>query len=321
MERNKIYQGEALEILKTFPNDSIDCVITSPPYWNLRDYGVDNQLGLEKSYKDYINRLCDIFDEVKRVLKPTGTCWVNLGDTYSGSGNGQWDDINSKNKNYINQDQRKDKYGQAKAGVTDIKNKSLVQIPNRFSIEMVDRGWVLRNEIIWHKPNAMPSSAKDRFTVDFEKIFFFTKETKDYYFEQILEPYTKPLDRWGGDVLEPNEGASTWDEGTGQNAYRKRNFRPNPNGRNKRTVWSINTQSLANKHYASYPESLIEIPIDSGCPEGGLVLDPFMGSGTTGLVALKKDRDYIGIELNPNYIEIANNRLQDYLKTRGSSLF
>ncbi len=263
----------------------MDLVVTSPPYWNLRDYGVDGQIGLEKDSTEYIEKLCMVFDEVWKVLKDTGCIFVNLGDSY-------------------------------------LPNKSLAQIPSLFSIEMCKRGWILRNEIIWHKPNAMPSSAKDRFTVDYEKIFFFTKKPKDYFFKQYLDPYTTPLERWGGGTLEPNEGASTWEEGTGQKSYRKRNFRPNPEGRNKRTVWSINTKSTMNKHYATYPEQLVEFPIEVGCPLGGVVLDPFMGSGTTAIVALKKNRSYLGIELNPKYIDIANGRLGEIvIKPENEELF
>jgi len=157
MKLNKIYCGEALAILKTFPSNKIDCVITSPPYWNMRDYQEDNQLGLEATHQEYINKLCNIFDEVKRVLKPTGTCFVNMGDTYV--------------------------------------DKELMQIPSRFAIEMSKRGWLLRNNIIWHKNNSMPFPVTDRFTADFENIFFFVKN-KRYYFEQQREPISRePIKR------------------------------------------------------------------------------------------------------------------------------
>ena len=186
--------------------------------------------------------------------------------------------------------------------------KCLCLVPERFSIEMVDRGWILRNTIIWHKPNQMPQSATDRFTVDFEKIFFFTKSSTGYYFEQQLEPYTKPLDRWGGTDLEP-DGKSEWDEGTGQTSYRKRNMRPNPDGKNMRTVWSINTEPNSEAHFATYPQRLVERMIKAGCPENGVVIDPFFGSGTTGIYARKVNRNFIGFELNPEYAKIAENRL------------
>lgn len=300
MEINKIIEGNCLQVLKTLPDNSVDCCITSPPYWGLRDYGHEEQLGSEKHFKDFVNNLCNVFDEIKRVLKDTGTCFVNLGDTY-GTQSG------SMGTGLI-----EPKYGHNES--RDFKqpninmHKSLCLVPERFAIEMVDRGWTIRNQIIWHKPNQMPSSATDRFTVDFEKIFFFVKNPKGYYFEQQLEPYTKPLDRWGGEDLEAN-GNSTWDEGTGQTAYRKRNMRPNPEGKNMRTVWSINTVPTMDAHFATYPQRLVERMIKAGCPENGIVLDPFFGSGTTGIYARKVNRNFVGIELNPEYVEIANKRL------------
>ena len=167
-------------------------------------------------------------------------------------------------------------------------------------------GFIERNEVIWYKRNCMPSSAKDRFTVDFEKVFFFTK-SKKYYFEQQFEAYTKPLDRWSGNTLEDN-GKSEWSKGTGQPLYRDRNMRPNEQGRNKRAVWQVNTKPYKEAHFATYPEALIEPMIKAGCPENGIVLDPFFGSGTTGVVALKQNKNFIGIELNQEYIKIAEKR-------------
>ena len=188
-------------------------------------------------------------------------------------------------------------------------------IPERFAIKMIDIGWILRNQIIWHKPNQMPSSATDRFTVDFEKIFFFVKQSKGYYFEQQLEPYTEPLDRWAGQMIRGNYKSKT-----DQFAVQERNgrdMRPNPEGKNMRTVWSTNTEPFPETHFATYPEKLVERMIKAGCPENGLVLDPFMGAGTTAVTtavtARKLNRNYIGIELNPEYIKIANRRLYEEL--------
>jgi site-specific DNA-methyltransferase (adenine-specific) len=270
MKLNTIYTGDALEVLQTLPDNSIDCVITSPPYWGLRDYNVAGQLGQEDTPEAYIRALLVVFNEVYRVLHPGGTCFVNLGDTYTG-------------------------------------NKSLLMTPYRFAWQMIEAGWVLRNIIVWHKPNQMPSNAKDRFTVDFEPVFFFTKK-QQYYFTQQLEPYTKPLDRWAGDNLIAR-GQSAWATGTGQKIYRNRNMRPNPAGRNMRTVWSINTAPFKGAHFAVYPEKLVERMLLAGCPPGGVVLDPFAGSGTTLAVAQKLGRGYIGIELNPEYAIMANERL------------
>jgi len=303
-----IYQGDCLEVMKGFDDNSVNMILTSPPYWALRDYGVEGQLGLEPTFNEYINKLCDMFDECKRVLRDDGTCWVNIGDTYSGSnGNGYKQTIENEN------------IFKGKAGYHDklrnrikeysLPSKSLCLIPHRFAIEMCNRGWILRNTIIWHKNNCMPSSVKDRFTVDFEYLFFFSKKKK-YYFEQQFDEYTEPLNRWGGNNLNAN-GESSWDKGTGQETYRDRNMRPNQSGRNKRCVWNINTKPFKEAHFAVFPEELCVTPIKAGCPEGGIVLDPFFGAGTTGLVATKLNREYIGIELNPEYIEIARKRIEN----------
>ena len=322
---NQILQGDCLEVLRNLPDESIDCVVTSPPYWALRDYGVDGQLGLEPTFQEYITKLCDIFDEVRRVLKKEGTCWVNIGDTYGGSGKGAggysdkstlagFTSANTKGRRMA-----KESWNFEKAPKENGVAKCLSQIPSRFAIEMTNRGWILRNEIIWHKPNCMPSSVKDRFTVDFEKVFFFVK-SKKYAFNQQLEPYLHPVDRWGGETVREYKGKYTKEDGEKFNSPRARNsrvgyperqreLRPNAEGKNKRTVWSINTKPLKEAHFATYPEALIEPMIKAGCPVGGIVLDPFFGAGTTAVVALKQNKNYIGIELNPEYIKIAEARL------------
>jgi site-specific DNA-methyltransferase (adenine-specific) len=275
----------------------------------LRDYGHEEQLGSEAHFKDFVNNLCNVFDEVKRVLKPTGTCFINLGDTYGGSGSGTTK--NADTSKYV--ENSKQVYvlpnGTSKAsqfrGTT--LNKSLCMIPERFAIEMIDRGWTLRNQIIWHKPNQMPSSAKDRFTVDFEKVFFFVKQPTEYYFEQQLEPYTEPLDRWAGQMVRGNYKTKT--EQFSVQERNGRDMRPNPEGKNMRTVWSINTEPSTEAHFATYPQRLVERMLKAGCPENGIVLDPFFGSGTTGVYARKVNRNFLGIELNPEYVKIAENRL------------
>ena len=305
MEINKIYKGDSLSVLKTLPDESINCVVTSPPYWGLRDYGVSGQIGLEESFGEYISNLCDIFDEIKRVLTKDGTCWVNLGDTYNTTQarNKEFKDNNRtriKNTDLINYNRQ--------IGLTkSIPKKCLLQIPSRFAIEMVNRGWILRNEIIWHKPNCMPAAVKDRFTVDFEKMFFFTKSTK-YQFKQQLEPWTntnKSDTKRAGKFIKYN-GKHKEDSGN------KGVVVGDPEkGRNKRTVWKITTKPYKEAHFAVFPEDLIETPIDSGCPENGIVLDPFMGSGTTGVVTKKQGKNYVGIELNEEYIKIAEERIKN----------
>jgi len=322
--KNVILQGDALSKLKELSEKSVNMCMTSPPYWALRDYGVDGQLGLEPTYYQYINNLCDIFDEVHRVLRDDGTCWVNLGDTYYGGGFGKSTDLSKTkqgtNRGTANLETRDKLRGIRKNLDKSIPTKSLTCIPMRFAIEMVNRGWILRNTIIWHKPNVMPSSAKDRFTVDFEYIFLFSKKKK-YYFEQQLDPYTSPVDRWGGEDVAAYNGK--YSDGVDNENYnsprarcsrpgypeRARALRPNPNGKNKRTMWSINTKPCKDAHFAVYPEKLCETPIKAGCPVGGSVLDPFAGAFTTGIVANKQNKNAVLIELNPEYIEIGKKRL------------
>jgi DNA modification methylase len=367
---NHIYQGEALEVLKTFPDKSINMIMTSPPYWGLRDYGtaewkggnpdcnhyrdnkskdsntghrninhehkigvadsiykdickkcgairIDNQLGLESNFNEYINKLCNIFDEVKRVLKDDGTCWVNLGDTYSGGipgsgGSGKKSGLNckrNKDKTFHKDNKSVLRFKSNKINYI-VPNKSLCQIPQRFSIEMTDRGWILRNVIIWHKKNCMPSSVKDRFTVDFEYLFFFAKNKK-YYFEQQFEKTIEIYSEKRAKRPITSHGKEPTPSGNSNNlTYNKLK----PEGRNKRTVWTINPKPFKDAHFAVYPEELCITPIKAGCPAGGIVLDPFFGSGTTGAISLKLDRKFIGIELNPEYIEIAKKRLKPLLE-------
>jgi DNA modification methylase len=307
LETNKIYQGDSLEVLKSFPDESVNCIMTSPPYWALRDYEVDGQLGLEPTFDEYIMKLCNIFDEVKRVLKKDGTCWVNIGDSYSGSGD------SSKNPDWENNRLEQFKPPSKDNIKYTLESKNLCNIPARFSIEMQNRGWVLRNEIIWFKPNCMPASVDDRFTVDFEKLFFFVKSRK-YYFEQQFEPMKSE----SKDIYEYRfwQSGKMCDDrhhpGGASDTPGYKNF--NDGNRNKRAVWTITTKPFSGEHFAVYPEELCETPIKAGCPKGGIVLDPFFGAGTTGIAALKQDKKFIGIELNPEYIQIAEKRLKPYLE-------
>lgn len=288
-----ILSGDSLEVLKTLEKESIDCCVTSPPYWALRDYGVEGQLGLEKTFQEYVDKLCNIFDEVKRVLKKEGSLFVNIGDTYMG---------NSSYSSAGRQGFGKDKIGMINKKGT-VPNKSLCQIPNRFAIEMCNRGWILRNEIIWHKPNCMPSSASDRFTVDFEKVFFFVKQ-KRYFFNTQYESVVANSDSAYRKKLRENK------EYTMKAPYQKNFPIPkHPDKKLKRSTFSVNTKPFKGAHFATYPEKLIEPMISAGCPEGGIVLDPFFGAGTTAIVAIKQNKNYLGIELNKEYIKIAEKRI------------
>jgi len=282
-------------------------VITSPPYWGLRDYGVKRQIGLEQTFPEYVARLCDIFDEIKRVLKQQGTCWLNLGDTYYGDS-----PIRKKSSLKLGSSDptalRRTVYSQA-----HVKAKSLVQIPSRVALEMISRGWILRNEVIWWKPNGMPSSAKDRFTVDFEKLFFFVKSQRYYFQQQFGGP--KDRARLTHPLVSPASNkkrvygyafVAAFNPKTAE-ASRMRILRQ---GRNKRSVWAIATKPYRGSHFAVYPPELIETPIKAGCSKGGVVLDPFIGSGTTAVVAQKLGRNFIGIDLNPQYVQLAKRALR-----------
>jgi DNA modification methylase len=302
IQLNKIYCGDAINVLENIPDKFIDCVVTSPPYWALRDYKVKGQLGLEKDFEDYINKLCDVFCRVKRVLKDEGTCWVNLGDTYYSKSGSSF--LNDK----LTSSKRIRKLGINRAneirGMGLLKEQNLTLIPFRFALEMQRRGWIIRNVIIWHKPNCMPCSAKNRFTVDFEYLFLFVKNRK-YYFEQQREPHkTESLERikykWNGH-REPGSSYAGMD-------IKKM---CHPLGRNKRCVWTISPSSFKGKHYATFPEKLIEIPIKAGCPENGIVLDPFIGSGTTGIVCKRFGRNFLGIDIKPEYCKIAQKRIEE----------
>lgn len=369
---NTILNGNTLDILKKIPNESIDMCITSPPYWKLRDYEDEGQIGQEETFQEYIDKLISIYDEVFRILKPNGSCWVNIGDVYS-----------HNNKN-------------------GVKKLSLIGIPDRFKIAMIDKGWICRNEIIWHKPNAIPNGAKNRFNNDFEKMFFFTKsdtyyfetqyevaKTKDVYqkkttsnnrnckyidssqeasvrqgmtknrgnkvievrpnlpsqedFVQFIRSKTSikeiadntnirktkiehwfrrdtngfsfpSVDDWNTFKWIINDNSQEFidmDNKLTYIEYETDNIYKNIHkGRIKRAVWSINTKPLKKCHFAPYPEELIETPIKACCPKGGIVIDIFMGSGTTGVVAKRLGRNYIGIEINKSYILISNERIE-----------
>ena len=300
-----IIEGDSLEKLKELPTECVDCCVTSPPYYGLRDYGVDGQIGLEETPEEYIQKLVDVFREVKRVLKDNGTLWITIGDSYNGyKGN--------KNGKYFDSDYvgghgfhptRNGGYGLEDKS---LKPKDLIGIPWMLAFALREDGWYLRQDIIWSKPNPMPESVKDRCTKSHEYIFLLSKSPKYYFDSEAIQEDAKPESkaRYG---YEFNNGKS------------QENFRPNssPNTagmktytgkRNKRDVWSVVVKSTREAHFATFPEELIKPCILSGSKPNGIVLDPFFGSGTTGRVATELNRKYIGIELNPEYIEIAGRR-------------
>lgn len=307
---NRIIGGDSLKVLKTMPDESVDCVITSPPYWALRDYGVKGQIGLEPSIEEYLEKLMNVFNEVRRVLKPEGTCWINFGDTYANKTKGG--QANIPRGDLFDSLSKRAKLPKLKTAL-NIPAKSLCLIPERFAVKMIEQGWILRNQIIWHKPNVMPQSVRDRFTVDFEKLFFFVKG-KNYYFERQFEPLKSPAEmrrRFSNPFANHQYWQINRQSAADLKAVKQAQQAILKTGRNKRCVWSIGTGTANGGHFAVYPPRLIEIPIKAGCPKNGIVLDPFMGSGTTAIVAKRLGRNYIGIELNPAYVKLANNRLKN----------
>ncbi|BAZ87195.1 site-specific DNA-methyltransferase [Aphanizomenon sp. PH219] len=277
-QANFLINGEALKSLKKLPNSLVQTVITSPPYYGQRDYCTEEQIGIEENPDEYINRLLEIFDEVKRVLKEDGTLWINLGDKYI--------------------------------------DGSLAGLPWKLALALKERGWILRSDIIWYKPNAMPSSVKNRPTTDHEYMFLFAKSSKYYYdADAIREPHVtfsenskmrggrNHLGKKGGTPEQgKNSGNSNLHNGRWDQAF-------HPKGRNKRTVWEVPLSKFRDAHFAVFPEQLIEPCILAGSSEGGIVLDPFFGAGTVGLVSMKKARKFIGIELNEDYCKIATKRI------------
>ena len=306
----KFLQGNCKDKIKELEDNSIDCVVTSPPYWGLRDYGVNGQLGLEPTYQEHIKNIVELFRIIKPKLKDSATIWLNYGDCYAATVNGTKvkDQIKNKvqfaSKYLIKGDDRtfRDKPFSTIQG--SLKPKDLVMMPNRIAIALQEDGWWIRSEIIWHKPNPMPESIKDRPTSCHEKIWLITKNKKYYYDgDAIKEPVVTPVDAKSGHKFGGNK---TTKELNATISGKKWVY---SNTKNKRNVWRVTTKPCKEAHFATFPKDLIEPCIKAGCPEGGVVLDPFSGSGTTGIVAKSLKRQSILIELNPKYIQIAKNRI------------
>ena len=302
---NKIYQGDALKVLQTLPDESINCCVTSPPYFGLRDYGTDGQIGMEETPELYVANLVAVFEEVKRVLKKDGTLWLNLGDSYSGSGKGQYKDGANDPKRGKTKGMKLDggnKYG--------LKPKDLMGIPWMVAFALRSAGWYLRQDIIWHKPNAMPEPVTDRCTKSHEHIFLLSK-SKKYYFNHLL---IQEKSIWAESDNRFKDGPSAGGKTlSGNYAINKGGAYQDSGMKNKRDVWTVNTKGHKEAHFAVFPQKLIEDCIKAGCPEGGVVLDPFIGLGTTAIVARKQNKNYVGIELNHDYIQIAERRIHNEL--------
>jgi len=292
-----IYTGDCLSILPTLGADSVQCCVTSPPYFGLRDYGVDGQIGLEPTPEEYVDKMVRVFREVRRVLRDDGVLFLNLGDTYAAGGLGpgsgkQTTNFGSCNGSHI------EKPRQAPAG---LKPKDLVGIPWRVAFALQADGWWLRQDIIWSKPNPMPESVTDRCTKSHEYIFLLTKSARYYYdAEAVKEQSIEPIR-----AREKRNGESAVDT-------KLRGFDCNcgcDGTRNRRSVWTITTKPFKEAHFATFPPEIPEICIRAGSKAGDTILDPFSGAGTTGVVAEKLGRKYIGIELNPAYVEMSNKRI------------
>jgi DNA modification methylase len=305
--RIEIFQGDCRDVLKTLPANSVHCCVTSPPYFNLRDYEIDGQIGLEKSPDEYVAQMVAVFREVWRGLRHDGTCWVNLGDSYGGGNGG----ASASEKQTSNR-------GTSNAWKGCGMPKQLLGIPWRVAFALQADGWYLRQDIIWHKPNPMPESVTDRCTKAHEYIFLLSKSSRYWYdADAIAEPVKvgnngSKFDGERDITLHPNTGrAPRKHDGlnTGADGSKIRNHNGEsmnrPDGkRNKRSVWTVATQPYKGAHFATFPPALIIPCVLAGCPKGGTVIDPFGGSGTTGMVAEAHGRNAILIELNHKYCEL-----------------
>ena len=344
---------DCFEFIEKLPDESVNMVMTSPPYWGLRDYGVEGQIGLEPDFRDYVKKLCEVFHKLKRVLKRDGSFYLNLGDTYSASAGarGQYEKWHSLSRidGLKKFEGHKDK---------EIPAKCLLGIPWRVALSLIDNKWILRNDIIWHKPNGMPSSVKDRLTNTHEHVFHFVKSKKYYYnLDAIRVPYrwaekdkrsllrrvehnsgkTKlenaqfgfngvgynPLGKNPGDVFLTERASKLVDffkrKGSGGNPGHgiqgSTLGSSHPLGKNPGDFWNVCTRPFKGAHFAVYPETLCIKPILSSSRPGDVIFDPFVGSGTTALVAKKLGRKFLGCDIKPEYVKIAEERLKTVEKT------
>lgn len=336
---NEILIGDCKESLKSLEDNSIDCCITSPPYFGLRDYGHPKQIGLENSIDEYVSKLVSVFAEVKRVLKDDGTLWLNLGDSYAGSGKGFGDNTGDKFKQVSNRGSREGKLKPIK--IQNLKNKDLIGIPWRVAFALQSDGWYLRQDIIWSKPNPMPESVTDRCTKAHEYIFLLSKSEKYYYDNESIKTPLKyssinrlnqNIDKQDGSDRIPGKSNGKMKAVVGGKKHKNLEYNGQKNhlfhktrnsnseeweskdGKaNKRSVWEVPTSRFKEAHFATFPVELIAPCVIAGCPKDGIILDPFGGSGTTAIAALKYVRNFILCELNNDYVEIARKRIHPYL--------
>lgn len=298
MKLNQIYNEPCLETIKRFDDNSIDCVITSPPYWQLRDYGYNGQWGLEPTFKLYLEHLWEMMDAIMPKLKSNGTVWINLGDSYStqsgtnmaiAKGNAKKQDSTYLTNRGESGNLIKDK---------SLPNKCLLLLPHRFAIGCIDMGWIIRNDIIWAKRNGMPESVTDRFSKKHEYFFFMTKST-DYYFD--LDGIKDRTISFDFNVRDRDTTKLNNTPGrTRMNGLKENNYATKNPG-SVSDFWDIPTKPSSEEHYASYNDELLKKPIIAGCPKGGLVYDPFMGTGTTAKMCIRTGRNFIGSEMSEKY--------------------
>lgn len=299
-----VLRGDALTMLSTIDSEIIQTCVTSPPYWGLRDYGVEGQIGLEKTPEEYIDKMVEVFREVRRVLRRDGTLWLNLGDSYAGGMSRGDSGFTSKQASNKGSTAFKGRGPNVPKG---LKPKDLCGIPWRVALALQSDGWYLRQDIIWHKPNPMPESVRDRCTKAHEYIFLLSKSPKYYFDINAIKEPSAEFSRGRSRPRSKLNGTST-EQAMKFGLPNQCQITP---FRQKRSVWSVTTKSYKGAHFATFPPDLIEPCILAGSRPGDIVLDPFFGAGTTGVVATKNSRKYIGIELNQNYIEIALNRLKE----------
>lgn len=302
-----IHTGDCRDVLATLPTASVDCIVTSPPYFGLRDYGKANQIGLEPTPDAFVAEMVDVFREARRVLRDDGTLWLNIGDSYAVSGKGG----NPADSQHRKQATNVGSLVSGRKRTDVLKPKDLIGIPWRVAFALQADGWYLRQDIIWSKPNPMPESVRDRCTKAHEYIFLLSKSERYYYdADAIAEPA-----KYAGHVV------SLGDKSLSRGQARAAGRLPSGNGnavsvtvsptRNRRSVWTITTKTFGGAHFATFPPELAELCTKAGCRIGGVVLDPFGGAGTTGLVADRLGRNAILIELNPDYAEMARHRLAE----------
>jgi DNA modification methylase len=323
IEINKIYQEPCLDTVARMDDNSIDCVITSPPYWQLRDYGYEGQWGLEPTYQEYLENLWSLMDAIYPKLKDGGTVWVNLGDSYSTqSGTNA---ALARGKSYEHESTYLTNRGESGKLIKpkNMQNKCLLLIPHRFAIGCISRGWILRNDIIWAKRNGMPESVTDRFSKKHEYFFFMVKSEKYYFDLDAIRETIKSQSR--GKILGPSESKYNEEvKGNCKSLSATRRLKRSqglpeghPLGKNPGSVsdfWDIPTKPSSAKHYATYNDSLLVKPILAGCPKDGIIYDPFMGTGSTAEAAIRAGRRFIGSEMSEDYVKIAEERLDPFLR-------